>query len=391
MRRLFFRLHIAVFAAAIGLTLLSTPAPSLAQTPESLDTNAKIHVTVAGEQDISGDYTVDPSGDISLLYVNQIHVQGLTVEQARVAIANKLQTIYRSPQVVVQLLSPGGIDVSVSGAVTTPGPHVMRSDSHLNDVMQLAGPTLDADLGAIEVTHGRPGQAHAVDEVDYSKFLDAQVESGNPLLRDGDIVFVRRKTETPIQVIVRGGVVHPGRITLPGKSTAVDAIQQTGGLTPDADRTGVVIQHSGSTARTPVDYVAALQAPQETGANPTLLDGDIVIVKTVDRPNTYTVTGAVVRPGEFEMPVYAVSLADALGKAGGTADHAKLDKVSIVRTDSAGKITKIALDARDPANQKKTIILPGDNVYIPIGAARQKIDPLQVLGAAVSVIAITRH
>jgi len=391
MLRSLFRLHVAVFAVAVGLTLLSAPTRSSAQTPETLDTNAKIHVTVAGEQDISGDYTVDSSGDISLLYVNQIHVQGLTVEQARVAITNKLTSIYRSPQVVVQLLSPGGIDISVSGAVTTPGPHVMRSDSHLNDVMQLAGPTLDADLASIEITHGRPGQTHSVDDVDYGKFLETQIDSGNPQLRDGDIVFVRRKSEAPIQVVVRGGVLHPGRITLPGKSTAVDAIQQTGGLTPDADRTGVVIQHSGSTTRTPVDYVAALQSPQETGANPILLDGDIVIVKTVDRPNTYTVTGAVVRPGEFEMPVYAVSLADALGKAGGAADHAKLDKVNIVRTDAAGKITKIALDARDPATQKKTVIMPGDNVYIPIGAPHQKLDPLQVLGAAISVIAITRH
>src|SRR3569833_4150483 len=301
MRRL---LHIAA-AIAFICCLCQT---AFAQTPATLDTNAKIHVTVAGEQDLTGDYTVDPTGDITLLYVNQIHVQGMTLEQARAATTTKLLTIYRNPQVKLQLVSPGGIEVSVTGPVTTPGTHTLRSDSHLNDVMQLAAPTLAAALGSVEITHGRPGQSHTVDDVDYAHFLNAQSSTGNPPLHDGAVIFVRRNSQTPIQIVVRGGVVHPGRLTLPGKSTAVDAVEQAGGLTPDADRTTLLIQHSGSTVQTPVDYVAAQHSPDQLSANPLLLDGDIVIVKLVDRPNTYTITGAVDRPREFQKPDYTVTL-----------------------------------------------------------------------------------
>jgi protein involved in polysaccharide export with SLBB domain len=375
----------------LTMALASVPRCAFAQAADTLDTNARIHVTVAGEPDISGDYTVDPNGDITMLYVNQIHVKGLTPDQARQAIAQKLDSIYRNPQVVVQLVSAGGIEVNVSGAVTSPGPRALRSDSHLNDVLQLAAPTLDADLGSVEVTHGRPGEKHTTVDIDYASFLDNQNATGNPPLRDGDVVYIRRKTGVPIQVNVRGEVLHPGRIALNGKSTFEDAIQQAGGLTSDANHTGITIQHSGSIDQTPVDYASALHNPEDASANPVLLDGDTIIVKAVDRPNTYTITGGVLHPGEYNLPDYQLSLADVLGKAGGAADHSHLDKTTIVRTDATGKVTKVALNASDPVVQKSTYIQPGDNINIPPGAPKRGFDPLQVLGLAVSVLAVTRR
>src|SRR3569833_2432081 len=130
MHRLITRLTLAGVLPLVLLLAMASALtrPAIAQSADTLDTNARIHVTVAGEPDITGDYTVDPNGDITMLYVNQVHVKGLTPEQARLAIAQKLWSIYRIPHVVVQLVSAGLFEVSVSGAVTTPGTQTMRSD-----------------------------------------------------------------------------------------------------------------------------------------------------------------------------------------------------------------------------------------------------------------------
>ncbi len=53
----------------LGLAL--TLRPALAQTADTIDVNAVLHVTVAGEPDLSGDYRVDTDGNIQMLYVNR--------------------------------------------------------------------------------------------------------------------------------------------------------------------------------------------------------------------------------------------------------------------------------------------------------------------------------
>jgi len=138
------------FAVAAILLILGV-GPVLAQTADTLDVNAKIKIVTAGESTLSGDFTVDTNGDITMLYINQLHVQGLTVAQARDKIAKELARYIRNPQVAVTLVSFGGISVEITGAVTSQGQRLMRSDAHLNELIQLTKPSLEADLSKVEL------------------------------------------------------------------------------------------------------------------------------------------------------------------------------------------------------------------------------------------------
>lgn len=279
------------------------------------------------------------------------------------------------------------ITVTVTGAVSAPGSRSVRSDAHLNDVLQMASPSLDADLSSIVVTHGGLNS----ETIDYLAFLNGKPGSVNPQLQDGDQIVVNHKLSATIEVSVRGQVTQPGRLTLPAKSTFVDAIKAAQGLTSEADRKGVAIQHAGDAAQVPVNYEAAFQDPANPTSNPVLNDGDIVIVRSVDKPNVYTIGGAVQHPGEYPLPDQPVTLADAIGKAGGPADHAKLNDTTIVRSGPGGKVTVLKLKAGDPAVQGGTIVLAGDNVTIPQGSPPQRMDPLQVIGIVVSLVAVFAH
>ena len=385
----FLALLLALLTMLCALCLL---APVRAQTEQTLDAGAKIHVTLAGDTDnISSDYTVDSAGNITLLYAGAVHVKGQTPPQAAQTVRKALAKYYRDPQVVVTLLSAGGISIEVTGALATQGQKTVRPDAHLNDVLQQAGPGLDADLSAVQITHGRADQAHTQDTVDYLSFLNTQAAAGNPLLRDGDVIYVPRKNAVAIQVNVRGEVAKPGRLSVPSNTTLYDAITAAGGLTQIASRRAIALQHANTSEQTVYDFDTVSRQQEMPTANPILLDGDSVIVKAADVPNVFSITGAVRNPAEYPLTAASFTLADAIGKAGGLADRPKLKEVTITRTPPGGKAQVVKLDASDPNVQGNTLLQPGDNVFIPQGSPGVRYDPLTVIGIIVGIASVFRR
>jgi protein involved in polysaccharide export with SLBB domain len=218
--------------------------------------------------------------------------------------------------------------------------------------------------------------------------LNSQEPGGNPTLSDGDVIYVPRKDNVQILVSVRGEVAKPGRITLPSNATVYDAIQNAGGLLQDADRKGIVLQHANMTDQIPVDYDTAIRQQDSPKANPVLLDGDTVIVKAAATNNVYTITGAVIKPGEYPLTTPNFTLADAIGNAGGLSDRPKLKELTIIRTPPNGRAEVIKLDASNPKIQGDTLVQPGDNISIPQGHPGTHYDPLAIASVLVGLVAV---
>lgn len=378
----------AILIVGLCAGLLSRPA--LAQTADTLDVNAKIRVVTAGEPDVSGDFLVDTNGDITMLYVNQIHLKGLTVAQAREAIRKKLSKFYRNPQIVVTLLSGGGVNVEVTGDVANQGTRVVRSDARLNDVLQLTQPAVDADLSGVVLTRGLPGEARTKVSVNYLSFLNDKNDEGNPRLKDGDTIYVPRKGAVPIQINIRGEAAKPGRSAVAASTRAYDALQTAGGgLTLGAAKKGIAIQHANSTELIPFDYEAAARDPNNSAVNPILLDGDTIVIPAAEIVNTFIITGAVLRAGS-EIPISTArfTIADGIAKAGGLADRARLKETTITRRDLDGKVKVVKLDISDKTLQANTQVQPGDIINIPQGRPGFSPDPLQILGLALTFYGI---
>ena len=241
----------------------------------------------------------------------------------------------------------------------------------------------------MEITHGRPGEAHSKETVNYLSFLNQKIDAGNPPIKDGDVVFVPAKTALPIDVNLRGEVVKPGRLSVAPKTTAADVIQAGGGLTVNGDRKGISIQHASAAESIPFDYDAAREQPSNTTVNPILIDGDTIIIKALQRSATYIITGGVLRPAEYPITEPVLSLSDAIGRAGGAADRAKLDQTTIIRTGASGTAQVIKVNAKDPAIQARTYIQPGDNISIPAGTpGTPGMGPLQILSTLVTVASL---
>ena len=399
------RLRVAVWAALMLLCVAVSCRPATAQGAASLvnviDAGARLHITVANEAQLSGDYTVDADGNITLLYINQVRVQGLTPAQAAALIrgnaasggkpATGLSQFYVSPQVVVTITDVGGIGVDVAGLVSAPRHYTVRSNARLDDVMQQAVPALNADLSKVEVTRG---DTKAKETFNYRAYLDSRDEAGNPLLRSGDVIVISNRDPQPISINIQGQVAKPGRFQVPPTTTAYSALQAAGGPTLAANTAGIVIKHFGTTDTIPFQYAQAGQNPTDAALNPVLLDGDTIIVAAAPVLATYTLTGAGIRnPAEYPLPNgVPISLAAAIGKAGGLSDRAKINEVQIIRSNpKSGASQTIKLDAKDPTVQGSTLIQPGDNITIGQGGAPSRVDPLQALGILIAVFSVLHH
>jgi polysaccharide export outer membrane protein len=188
---------IAALAGVLALGLqIATSAPVFAEgaTPASvtedegkpgtgaykLDTGDKVRVTVYGEDDLSGEFDVDGSGNVRLPLIGQVHAAGLTLHDFERAVEQKLAdgylvnpkvsagvTNYRPFTILGEVNRPGEYPyengMTVLNAVALGGGYTYRADK--DDVyIRRKGSQAEVKLPADDRTSVYPGDTVRVDE-----------------------------------------------------------------------------------------------------------------------------------------------------------------------------------------------------------------------------------
>lgn len=103
-----------------------------------LQAGDKIRVTVYGEDKISGEYEIDPSGFVSLPLAGTVQAAGLTKISLEQSLSEKLKSNYlRDPKVTVDVATFRPI--YVLGEVQKPGEYPFRSGLNVVSAMAVAG------------------------------------------------------------------------------------------------------------------------------------------------------------------------------------------------------------------------------------------------------------
>jgi polysaccharide export outer membrane protein len=141
----------------------------------------RLIVKVAGEADISGEYVVDPSGMISMPYVQKLGVAGHTSSQIEQAIVARLKKDYlRNPQVSVQIASLRPF--YILGEVNSAGSFPYQAGMTVQNAIAIGG-----------------GYAQRADKRDVlltrrnSKGTDTYKVPVTTQIYPGDVVFVRER------------------------------------------------------------------------------------------------------------------------------------------------------------------------------------------------------
>lgn len=173
-------------------------------------------------------YVIDDRGLITYPYVGAVGMEGLTVEQARHALAEQLAKYIKRPNIVLRVRAYRSKRVYVDGELKTPG--LLTIDDipmSLVEAINRAGGLLPvADQSQIRLT--RKGTTYVIDLPDLLK------KGLNPtriLLLDGDVLRIPSRTES--QVFVSGEVNQPHAIAMhDGRLSLSEALGSAGGINP---------------------------------------------------------------------------------------------------------------------------------------------------------------
>jgi polysaccharide biosynthesis/export protein len=254
--------------------VIAVSVPSLSDSQTSTPGGATIGGAESGEQ--LGDWTVrvNAMGDVILPVLGRIHVAGLTEEQLREELLQRLGKFMYQPQVEVLVRSYNSHQVAISGEVHSPGMYTINKPNEtIRDLIMRAGGTTDnaaqtiiltprpdnAERNANEPSSGAHSQAAAVgDEVvqsvastglsssESAYAIDlSKGHSGDRYLnlpvRAGDTIYIPRAGS----VTIIGWVYSPKTIDVTPGLTVLNAISQAGGTLFAADTSNINILRPG--------------------------------------------------------------------------------------------------------------------------------------------------
>jgi len=153
-----------VVLAALALALLVGACSSRSGAPPSADnsqqsapeyklqTGDEVAISVFGQADLSGKFTVDGNGNLSLPLVGALHAEGQTPPQLQQSLIEALKAFLVNPKVTVQVASYRPF--YILGEVNKPGSYAFSAGMTVRQAVAIAGGyTKRARTGTVEVFH----------------------------------------------------------------------------------------------------------------------------------------------------------------------------------------------------------------------------------------------
>ena len=125
----------------------------------------QLRIITSGEEQLSGEFHVDASGDIALPLVGTIHAAGLTPHQLEAATKDALvrSKLYKSPSVSVEVMAYRPI--FILGEVTHPGQYPYQPGMTVVTAVAVAGGftyrAVDDVFSIVRTVDNRPTEARA--------------------------------------------------------------------------------------------------------------------------------------------------------------------------------------------------------------------------------------
>ncbi|MFW7377341.1 MAG: polysaccharide biosynthesis/export family protein [Oligoflexus sp.] len=149
----------------------------------------EISVRVFGDQEISGNYIVSPTGFLHLPLIDPIQVAGLSSAQLTTRLKNALQRLIKDPRVTIALTGVRSFQVYFAGEVNRVGAVNLTNETSFLQAITLGG-------GLTEFASGRIVLIRKVDQnkvrrfsTTYERILAGKDSTDYITLESGDVIF----------------------------------------------------------------------------------------------------------------------------------------------------------------------------------------------------------
>lgn len=307
----------------------------------------RLKIAVTGNSVTNFNTVVGPDGAISLNEFGKVYVGGKTIENATAIIKDKLRAnrfaVDRGTDVDVTITNIRTIRISILGQVQTPGDYNVSSlTTVFNALYESGGITNNGTFRAIKVIRNN----EIIANIDMYNYLLRGDLSDNISLRDGDIIQVK---EYNVRVSIEGEVKRPAYYEILPGETMADVISFAGGFTDYAYKFNIKAiqitdrqQRIKDINRNEFDSYVPLKGDKYTVSR---------ILNKIE--NRVSITGAVTRPGDYELED-GLTLRGLIKKADGLKEDAYLERGYITRqqednsSETIPFYVKAVMDGSDP-------------------------------------------
>ena len=331
-----------------------------------LSAGDELLINVWGDSELNLKLKVSPEGTILIPNLGPVSVSGLTIETAENRIRQELGRIMSTLSgdtdgantfVSVSLSQIRSIKVNIVGEVVAPGTYTLPSFATLFNALYAAGGVNEiGSLRGIKV-YRNSKEVAKLDVYDY--LLNGKYNT-NIRLEENDMVIVSPYDQL---AVVQGKVKRNRIFELKKGETLSQLLNMAGGFTGDAYRKDVRIKRKAG-SRYQIATVTEDKYPTFA-----MMDGDSLLVDSVIPfyENRLTVTGAVWRPGEYELNGAVHTVRQLVDQAAGLKGDEFAGRAQITRLNPDFTTTVIAVDIRGILNgtAPDMELKPEDQLSIP--------------------------
>jgi protein involved in polysaccharide export with SLBB domain len=172
-------------------------------------------------------------------------------------------------------------------------------------------------------------------------------------------IFISLTDFRRIKVNLLGDVKKPSSYILPGNARLMDLVGNSSGLNPTSNYRNIkILGRNGETKS--YDLIKFLRF-EERSSNPTLNEGDIILIDKVDR--LVYISGLVKYPGAYEFKENE-SVGELINIAGGLLSKARKDTIEVIRFSADGKSQVSNYYSYDELEQGDVILTKQDQVVV---------------------------
>ena len=174
-------LLMAAFTITACATNMSAPIRPVMKDGYTLGAGDSLRIIVYGQEELSGEYKVDPSGRVAFPLISSVNAQGLTVLQLEQEITSQLSPKYlKDPRVSVEVLEYRS--VYILGEVRVPGKYPYVPNMTVMQAVAVAGGhTYRGDESSAEITR-----------LDNDTLKTFTIKS-NDMIMPGDTLVIKRR------------------------------------------------------------------------------------------------------------------------------------------------------------------------------------------------------
>ena len=346
-----------------GLSSITSPFQPSTDIPVPVDyvigPGDSVNIQLFGNQNQDYRFTVSRDGTITFPEIGPVNVAGLTYEQLRDAVSQRVSEQMIGVRASVTLGELRSIRVFVLGDVLKPGSYLVTSLSTMTNALYTSGGVKPVgSLRSIALMRG----GNTISTLDLYDLLLRGDTRADARLMPGDAIFVPPVGAT---VAVDGEVRRPAIYEIKGERAVSDLVSLAGGLTPSANRTNLrlerVVPNRGTTVQD-VDLTSGTQTA--------VRDGDVLRVPpNLDQlENSVRLAGNVYQPGIFQW-TRGMRLTDLLPAPEVVKPKSDLSYILVRREPSPNvKIDAISADLqqawRQPNGPANVTLEARDTVYV---------------------------